>query len=180
MANFLHPPPQDFATEILWLIQRYVTILPKTKKKKSNHQRLHHSNLHGLEILLSGKNDHPTMIIVDESSKSSSYDDNKEHGKRVEHYLAVNEEAIEIPVENDGLVKRFGKVGRHPKRERHMPREWWKNHILPQHDEERTNMTCLDDPLNLCEELRSKDASKWKAVMQRGIQLAHDQRYMGN
>ena len=35
MANFLQPPQQDFVTEILWLLQCYVVILPKkiTKKK---------------------------------------------------------------------------------------------------------------------------------------------------
>lgn len=37
MLYFLNPPPQDFATEFLWLTQRYyVTILPKRKPKKHN------------------------------------------------------------------------------------------------------------------------------------------------
>jgi hypothetical protein len=27
LTNFLHPPPQGFETEILWLIQRYILIL---------------------------------------------------------------------------------------------------------------------------------------------------------
>ena len=84
----------------------------------------------------------------------------------MEDHLVANEEAIEIPVENDGRVERFGKDGRYPKRERRPPGEWWKNHILPQHGEERANVALLDDPLNLCEALRSEDASKWEAAMQ--------------
>ena len=46
----------------------------------------------------------------------------------MEHYLTVNEEAIEIPAENDGLVKRFGKVGRHPKRAVHAERVVEESH----------------------------------------------------
>ena len=45
LTNFLQPPPQDFETEILWLIQRYITILPKKKPKiiqpRNLHQKLH-------------------------------------------------------------------------------------------------------------------------------------------
>jgi hypothetical protein len=40
LINFLHPPPQDFETEVLWLLQRYVTILPKKKPKIIQHSRL--------------------------------------------------------------------------------------------------------------------------------------------
>jgi hypothetical protein len=31
---------------------------------------------------------------------------------------------------------------------------------------ERANVICLDDPLNLCDAMHSKDASKWEAAMQ--------------
>jgi hypothetical protein len=41
LINFLHPPPQDFETEVLWLLQRYVTILPKKKPKTIQPQNLH-------------------------------------------------------------------------------------------------------------------------------------------
>ena len=45
LSNFLQHPPQDFETEILWLIQRYITILPKEKPKSilldNNHHTLH-------------------------------------------------------------------------------------------------------------------------------------------
>jgi hypothetical protein len=43
LTNFLHPPPQDFETEVLWLLQRYVTILPKKKPKTIQPQNLHHT-----------------------------------------------------------------------------------------------------------------------------------------
>jgi hypothetical protein len=55
---------------------------------------------------------------------------------------------------------------RYPLRERRPLGEWWKNHILPQQDVEHANVACLDDPLNLCDAMRSEDASKWEAAMQ--------------
>ena len=97
---------------------------------------------------------------MDESSKSSSCDDSEKYKEQVRDHLVANEEAIKIPAENGGPVERFSKNGRYPKKERCRPGEWWKNHILPQHSEERANMTLLDDLLNLCEMLKSEDASK--------------------
>ena len=41
LTNFLQPPPQDFETEVLWLLQRYITILPKKKPKIIQPQNLH-------------------------------------------------------------------------------------------------------------------------------------------
>jgi ribonuclease HI len=41
LTNFLQPPPQDFETEVLWLLQRYITILPKKKPKIIQSQNLH-------------------------------------------------------------------------------------------------------------------------------------------
>ena len=46
LTNFLKPPPQDFETKILWLVQRYISILPPPKKFKiiqpnNNHHTLH-------------------------------------------------------------------------------------------------------------------------------------------
>ena len=38
----LQPPPQNFETEILWLIQRYITILPKRKPKTIQPKNMHH------------------------------------------------------------------------------------------------------------------------------------------
>ena len=45
LTNFLQPPPQDFETKILWLLQRNIPILPKKKPKNiqpnNNHHTLH-------------------------------------------------------------------------------------------------------------------------------------------
>jgi hypothetical protein len=41
LTNFLQPPLQDFETEILWLLQRYITILPKKKPKTIQPNNLH-------------------------------------------------------------------------------------------------------------------------------------------
>jgi hypothetical protein len=67
---------------------------------------------------------------------------------------------------SDGNEESFGKDGRYPLRERQPRGEWWKIHILPQHEQERANVTLVDDPLNLCEAIRSEDASKWETAMQ--------------
>ena len=118
------------------------------------------------EIRPSERNEGPTVVLVDESSKSSYCDDGEEREEQVDDYLVANEEAFEIPVENDGRSERFGNDGIYPKRVQHPPGEWWKNHILPQHGEEHASVVLLDDPLNLCKTLRSKNVSKWEAAMQ--------------
>ena len=45
LTNILQPPPWDFETKILWLVQRYITILLKKKPKiiqpNNNHYTLH-------------------------------------------------------------------------------------------------------------------------------------------
>jgi hypothetical protein len=38
--------------------------------------------------------------------------------------------------------------------------------MLFQHNKERANVALLDNPLNLCEVLRSEDTSKWEVAMQ--------------
>jgi hypothetical protein len=67
---------------------------------------------------------------------------------------------------SDGNGKSFGKDGRYHLREWRPRGEWWKNHIFSQHEKERVNMALMDDPLNLCEAMRSEDASKWETAMQ--------------
>jgi hypothetical protein len=67
---------------------------------------------------------------------------------------------------SDGNRESFGKDGRYPLRERRPRGEWWKNHILSQNERERANVALMDDPLNLCEAMRSEDASKWETAMQ--------------
>ena len=92
-----------------------------------------------LEICQSGRNEGPTVVVMDESSKSSSCHDGEE---QIGNHLVANEEAIKIPAKNDGHVEKFGKDRRYPKRERHPPGKWWKNHILPQHGEKRPMWHC--------------------------------------
>ena len=73
---------------------------------------------------------------------------------------------MKISMENDGRVERFGKNGRYPKGMWQPSGERWKNHIQHQHSVEQINVAFLEDPLKLCEVLRSEDASKWEAAMQ--------------
>ena len=54
---------------------------------------------------------------------------------------------------------------RYPLRDRRPLGDWWMNHILPTHDEERSNVALLDDPLTMFEAMRSGDANKWKEAM---------------
>ena len=60
---------------------------------------------------------------MDESCKLSLCDDGEERMKQVGDHLVANEEAIEIPTENDDRVERFGKSGRYSKREWRPPGE---------------------------------------------------------
>ena len=43
LTNFLQPPPQNFEIEILWLTQRYITVLPKRVSKHIQPNNLHHT-----------------------------------------------------------------------------------------------------------------------------------------
>jgi hypothetical protein len=93
-----------------------------------------------LEMYQSGRNKCPTMVVMDKFSKSSSCNNSEKCEEQVRDHLVANEEAIRIPAVIDGHVEIFGKDEKCPKRERHMPREWWKNHTLSQHNEEHINV----------------------------------------
>ena len=43
LVSSLQPPPQDYETEILWLIQRYITVLLKRKPKTIQPKNMHHT-----------------------------------------------------------------------------------------------------------------------------------------
>ena len=43
LTNEIQPPPQNFETEILWFIQRYITLLPKKIRKTILPNNLHHT-----------------------------------------------------------------------------------------------------------------------------------------
>ncbi len=125
-----------------------------------------------LEMRPSGRNETPNVVIVDTSSKSPCVDDDAKEDPS-------NEEATPTPGcsstpstpskdantsgEQEGQP---WEERRYPLRERRPLGEWWKNHILPQQDVERANVACLDDPLNVCDAMRSDDASKWEVAMQ--------------
>ena len=77
-----------------------------------------------LKIHPNEKNEGPIAVIVDKPSRSSSCDDGEEREEQVRDHLIANEEANEIPVENDDRVERFGNDGRYSKGERHPSKEW--------------------------------------------------------
>jgi hypothetical protein len=128
-----------------------------------------------LEMRPNGRNDTPNVVIADTPSKSPCVDDDAKEDPS-------NEEATPTPGcsstpstpstpfkdastsgEQEGQP---WEERRYPLRERRPLGKWWKNHILRQQDVERANVACLDDPLNLCDAMRSEDASKWEAAMQ--------------
>lgn len=63
-------------------------------------------------MYFSERNNGPTVVVVDKSSKSSLYDDGEECNEQVKDRLVANEEIIKILAENDDCVERFGKDGR--------------------------------------------------------------------
>ena len=70
-----------------------------------------------LDIRPSGINEDLTAVVVDEYSKLSSCDDGEECEEEMGDHFVANEEAIEIPAENDSHIEKFGKDGRYSKRE---------------------------------------------------------------
>ena len=120
-----------------------------------------------LEMSPSGSNEMPSLVLVDESSKPTPSSDSKEGDSKKEEPVDV--ESITpspTPTPSGDEYKGSTQEPQYPRRERRLPGEWWKNHILPQHEVERANVATLEDPLNMCEGMRSEDASKWEAAMQ--------------
>ena len=72
-----------------------------------------HERWKRLEIHPSGRNEGPMVVGMDESSKSSLYDDGEKRKEQVGDDLVANEEAIEIPTEHNGRIKRFRNDGRY-------------------------------------------------------------------
>jgi hypothetical protein len=125
-----------------------------------------------LEMRPSGRNETPNVVIVDTSSKSRCVDDDaKEDPSNEEATLTPGCSSTPSTPFKDASTSgeqegQRSEERRYPLRERRPLGEWWKNHILPQQDVERANVACFDDPLNLCDAMRSEDASKWEASMQ--------------
>lgn len=64
-----------------------------------------------LEMRPSGRNQGPTAVVIDESSKSSSCDDGKEWEEQVGEHLVANEKATETRAENVSHIDKFGRNG---------------------------------------------------------------------
>jgi hypothetical protein len=125
-----------------------------------------------LEMRPSGRNDTPNVVIVDTSSKSPCVDDDAKEDPRNEEATPTlgcsstpSTPSKDASTSGEQEGQPWGEH-RYPSRERRLLGEWWKNHILPQQDVERANVACFDDPLNLCDAMRSEDASKWEVAMQ--------------
>jgi hypothetical protein len=128
---------------------------------------------HGLEMSPSGSSETPSLVLVDESSKPPSSDDNVEGDSKRDDSTSSGEGEVKRD-EQDGAIdappspqpSSNDEEPRYPRRERRPLGHWWKNHILPQYEVECANVASLDDPLNLCEAMQSEDASKWESAMQ--------------
>lgn len=99
-----------------------------------------------LKIHQSGRNEGPTIVVLEKSSKSSSCDDDEECKEQVGYHLVTNEKAIKILADNDGCIERVGNDQRFPKRERRErrpPGEWWRNHIPSKHSKKGPMWHCL-------------------------------------
>lgn len=77
-----------------------------------------------LEMCPSRKNEGMMMVVVDEFSKSSSWDDGEEPKEQVGDQLIAKAEKIKIHAENYCYVEKFSKDERYPKNEKHLPGEW--------------------------------------------------------
>ena len=95
-----------------------------------------------LEMRLNGRNEGPTMVVVDEFSKSPLFNGG---GQPVDGNEQVGGNGVEIEevrqglANNDIIVIGFGEG------------EWWKKLILPQRGEKRANVTIPEVPLSWSE-----------------------------
>lgn len=125
---------------------------------------------HGLEMSPSGSSEAPSLVLVDESSKPPPLDDSDDVDSKKEEMSndqgGARVSPSSTPTPSGDEDKESTHEPRYPRRERRPPGKWWMNHILPQHEVERANVAALEDPLNMCEAMRSEDASKWELAMQ--------------
>ena len=59
-----------------------------------------------LEMPQSGRNEVPTMVVVDKYSKSSLCNDGEEPKEQTRDHLVANEEVVEILMKNDDFLFR--------------------------------------------------------------------------
>jgi len=110
-----------------------------------------------LEMRPSGRYEGPSLVEVDESSKSPLFDGGgelTECNEQVGGSGVGSEELDEGPTNEVVVVEGFGEERRYPRRERRPLGEWWRNHILPQHGEERANVAICEGTLNWKESFR--------------------------
>ena len=91
------------------------------------------------------------VMAVEESSKSplfESMDGNEQVGGKGVAF----EEPHEGPANDIVVVESFNEEWQYPTREQ-QPIEWWKNHFLPQHNEEHANVAIFEGPLNYAKQL---------------------------
>lgn len=110
-------------------------------------------------------------VVVHKSFKLYSCGDGEGCEEQVRDHFVANEKVTKIHAENDGRIERIYNNGSYPKKKWRPPREWWMNHILPEHDEELPNVVLFDDHFNLDKVWRSKYARKWEAAMQEEFNL---------
>ena len=103
------------------------------------------------EMRLNGRKEDPTMVVVvvvvDKFSKSPLFygggqfvDNNEQVGG---NGVAKFEETREKMTNDDIIVKEFSEKQRYLTSEQRPLEEWWRNHILSQHDEEQANVKQL-------------------------------------
>ena len=63
-----------------------------------------------LEMRLSGRNKGALAVVVEESSKSSSYNDGDEPEEQVGNHLVANEEATQIPQRMSTVLRDLAKM----------------------------------------------------------------------
>ena len=81
-----------------------------------------------LEICYSRRNEGRTTVVMNKSSEPFSCDYGEQCDEQVGDWWRKHSKFWRIV--------RFGNNGKYPNREQHLTREWWKNHILPQHGKE--------------------------------------------
>ena len=115
----------------------------------------------------SRRNEGPTMVVVvvDKFCKSPLFDGGGQFiddNEKLGGHNVVIEEASEKTTNDDIIAEGFYKKKQYLMKEQRPFANWWKNHILSQHDEERANVAISEDPLSWSEAIRY---NMWKPMV---------------
>lgn len=129
-----------------------------------------------LEMHPDGRNLGPTVIVEDESSKSSLCNDGEEPKEQVRDHLVANKKITKMPTKSDVCSEKFNKDWRYHERKRHPLGESWENHIVRQHKEK--NVGIFGWSFEFVHRVEIQKCAQVGGRNAKEVRLVYDQKYM--